>query len=50
MSDFPAPSLFDPVVLPGSNNRDMTDHICGLAAAQRGRSCGGGSRSRRSRS
>ncbi len=31
MSGIPVPSAFDPVVLPGSNNRDMTDQICGLA-------------------
>lgn len=31
MSGIPAPNAFDPVVLPGSNNPDMTDHICGIA-------------------
>jgi molybdopterin-containing oxidoreductase family membrane subunit len=31
MSDIPAPTAFDPVVLPGANNRDMTDHVCALA-------------------
>ncbi len=31
MSGIPVPSAFEPVVLPGSNNRDMTDQICGLA-------------------
>ncbi len=35
MSDIPAPSPFDPVVLPGSNNEDMTDHVCGLALRER---------------
>ncbi|MGA9012986.1 MAG: NrfD/PsrC family molybdoenzyme membrane anchor subunit, partial [Acetobacteraceae bacterium] len=35
MSGIPVPSAFDPVVLPGSNNRDMTDHVCGLATRSR---------------
>ena len=35
MSDIPAPRAFDPVVLPGSNNQDMTDHVVGLASRQR---------------
>jgi molybdopterin-containing oxidoreductase family membrane subunit len=35
MSDMPAPRLFDPVVLPGSNNVDMTDHVCGIALRRR---------------
>ena len=35
MSGIPAPHAFDPVVLPGSNNRDMTDHVVGLASRQR---------------
>ena len=25
----------DPVVLPGSNNPDMTDHVCGIALRRR---------------
>jgi len=35
MSDIPTPTVFDPVVLAGSNNRDMTDHVCGLATRSR---------------
>jgi Ni/Fe-hydrogenase subunit HybB-like protein len=35
VSGIPAPSTFDPVVLPGSNNPDMTDHVCGLALRRR---------------
>jgi Ni/Fe-hydrogenase subunit HybB-like protein len=31
MSGIPAPTVFDPVVLPGSNNPDMTGHVCALA-------------------
>jgi Ni/Fe-hydrogenase subunit HybB-like protein len=34
MSGIPAPHAFDPVVLPGSNNQDMTDHVVGLASRQ----------------
>jgi molybdopterin-containing oxidoreductase family membrane subunit len=36
MSDIPAPRSFDPVVLPGSNAVDMTDHVCGVALRHRG--------------
>jgi molybdopterin-containing oxidoreductase family membrane subunit len=36
MSGIPAPTVFDPVVLPGSNNQDMTDHVCGVALRHRG--------------
>jgi Ni/Fe-hydrogenase subunit HybB-like protein len=35
VSDIPALNVFDPVVLPGSNNPDMTDHVCGIALRQR---------------
>lgn len=35
MSGIPVPHAFDPVVLPGSNNPDMTDHICGAALRHR---------------
>ena len=35
MSGIPVPSAFDTVVLPGSNNRDMTDHVRGLATRSR---------------
>ncbi|HET7880996.1 MAG TPA: hypothetical protein VFL55_08930, partial [Acetobacteraceae bacterium] len=31
MSGIPSPHAFDPVVLPGANNRDMTDHVSGIA-------------------
>jgi molybdopterin-containing oxidoreductase family membrane subunit len=34
MSGIPAPHAFDPVVLPGANNRDMTDHVSGIALRQ----------------
>jgi Ni/Fe-hydrogenase subunit HybB-like protein len=35
VSGIPALSAFDPVVLPGSNNPAMTDHVCGLALRRR---------------
>ena len=35
MSGIPAPHAYDPVVLPGANNRDMTDHVSGIALRDR---------------
>jgi hypothetical protein len=35
MSSMVLPHRSDPVVLPGSNNPDMTDHVCGIALRQR---------------
>jgi Ni/Fe-hydrogenase subunit HybB-like protein len=34
-SGIPIPRAFDPVVLPGSNNQDMTDHVVGVASRRR---------------
>ena len=34
-SGVPVPRAFDPVVLPGSNNPDMTDHVVGIASRRR---------------
>jgi molybdopterin-containing oxidoreductase family membrane subunit len=35
MSGIPIPHIFDPVVLPGSNNQDLTDHVCGIPLRHR---------------
>jgi Ni/Fe-hydrogenase subunit HybB-like protein len=35
MSGIPAPHAYDPVVLPGANNCDMTDHVSGIALRDR---------------
>jgi uncharacterized membrane protein len=35
MNAGPAPQATDPVVLPGSNNQEMTDHVCGIALRER---------------
>jgi molybdopterin-containing oxidoreductase family membrane subunit len=35
MSGVVLPRASDPVVLPGSNNPDMTDHVCGIALRRR---------------
>jgi Ni/Fe-hydrogenase subunit HybB-like protein len=35
MSGIPAPHAYDPVVLPGANNPDMTDHVSGIALRDR---------------
>jgi len=35
MSGIIAPQPLDPVVMPGSNNSDMTDHVCGIALRHR---------------
>jgi molybdopterin-containing oxidoreductase family membrane subunit len=35
VSSIPVPHAFDPVVLPGSNNQDLTDHVCGIPLRHR---------------
>jgi len=35
MSGIPAPHAFDPVVLPGSNNQDLTDQVCAIPLRRR---------------
>jgi hypothetical protein len=43
MSDIPVPHASDPVVLPGSNNQDLTDHVCGIPLRHRDDGCWPGS-------